>query len=171
MNSTPRVVTARATQCHSTLPSYIVIRRPDESAVECLGDPLLQGLERAIRQGCPELPKQIQRPRHVMYGREPISQELVCPEQVRQIGARVIPARFAGAGCIDRAVIILVARIAQVEPAVARPHLAGASHPRGQDAVEEVDAALDGNEEVRRCADAHQAVSYTHLRAHETDSY
>src|SRR4029077_15308321 len=81
---------------------------------------------------------------------EPIRQQLLGPEEGGEVGPRVVTARLAWAGGVERARLVEVAGVAHVEAALARPELPIACHPRRQDAVEQVDAALDGGEKVGR---------------------
>src|SRR5690606_4153548 len=98
-----------------------------------------------------------------MYGREPRAEDLVALLQMAQIGARVVAARVAVAARIDRTRIRTEAAVADIDHAFAREQLAIARVARRNDAVEHVDAAGDGGDEIARRPDAHE-VARTILR-------
>src|SRR3954447_3073480 len=69
-------------------------------------------------------------------------------EEVPEIRARVMPARVAVAGRIDRSSVLGVARIGDVEPPLACEQLAVPRVARRQHAVEEIDAARYGFHDI-----------------------
>ena len=73
-----------------------------------------------------------------------------------QVGAAVMAAGGAGALLVDRPRVVAMARVAQVELAAAGESLRGAAAARRHHAVEHVDAAFHGADDVGRPADAHQ---------------
>ena len=84
--------------------------------------------------------------------------------QMMQIGARVLRSR-ARALRIERARIVGIAGIAQIEPAAPGEGLVMAPRPRRHHAVEHVDAAGDGLEHILRRAHAHE-IARPILRQH-----
>ena len=91
-----------------------------------------------------------------MTSREAVRQQLLGPEQMRQIGPREPGAEEARAVVLDRRWIIEEASVADVQPTARDPQLAVPRDPRREHAVEQVDAAVDRLEEVRRRAEPHQ---------------
>src|SRR5439155_15739913 len=76
--------------------------------------------------------------------------------QMAQIGARMVPARVTAAALVERPIVFRVAGVLDVETPLAREKLAVAGVPRGQHAVEHVDAACDALDEIPGRAGAHQ---------------
>ena len=86
------------------------------------------------------------------------------PHQMMQIGARVLR-RGACALRIERARVLGIARVAQIEPPAPGEGLAVAARAGRHHAVEHVDAAGDRCEQILRRADAHQ-IARPILRQH-----
>src|ERR671911_1263116 len=88
-DSTLRIVTARATRCailpSCHTPSYAVSR-----ARECRMHRVAQPGEVAIGERCAQAPQELQGPGHVMDRCQPVGEQLPRPEQVCQVGARVV---------------------------------------------------------------------------------
>ncbi len=85
-----------------------------------------------------------------------VGEELLGAEQMGQIGAREVAAEQAAAAFLDRPRVVHELGVAHVEAAAGDPQLAVAGDSGRQDGVEQVDAAMDGLEQVRRRAQAHQ---------------
>src|SRR5213594_1138430 len=119
-------------------------------------DSLSQRSKRPIVEGLADLLQEGLSIGDVVDRGEPIRQQLLGSEEVGEVRPRVVAARLAGAGRVDRTRLVQVARVANVQLPLARPELPIASHPGRQNAVEEVDPAFDGGEEVRWRADPHQ---------------
>src|SRR5688500_5411423 len=79
-----------------------------------------------------------------------------CEVQVPEIRARMVAAGVAGAGRIERPIVLGVTRVLDVDPPLAGEELAVACVPRGHHAVEHVDAAGDTFHQVFRRAGTHQ---------------
>ena len=73
-----------------------------------------------------------------------------------QVGARIVPARGTGAVLVQRARIVGMARVLEVDLSAPGPGLPGPAGARGQHAIHHVDAALHRTDDVVGLADAHQ---------------
>ena len=85
-----------------------------------------------------------------MTSREAVREQLLCAEQMSQIRPREAPAKEARTVLLDRPRIVEERPIPEVQTAARHPQLPVPSHARRQDAVEEVDPALDRLEQVGR---------------------
>ena len=84
------------------------------------------------------------------------AQRLARLDQMMQIGARIVARRRPGALLVERARIVGMAGVAQVDLAEPRERHAVAAVPGRHHAVEHVDAARHRFQHVVRRADAHQ---------------
>ena len=92
-----------------------------------------------------------------MHGQQDGPQHLLLSHQVVQVGARVAPRAYrAGARRVKRAVVVGMAGVLEVEPALAREGRAHARRARGQHAVKHVDAAGHAAHERGGVAHAHE---------------
>ena len=91
-----------------------------------------------------------------MTSREAVREQLLGPEQVGQVGPREAPAEQARTVVLDRLRVVEEAPVAEVQPTARDPQLPVPGDPGRQHAVEQVDPAMDGLEQVRRRAEAHQ---------------
>jgi hypothetical protein len=81
---------------------------------------------------------------------EAVGEEFVGPEEVGEVAATEAAAGAAVAGGIDGTLLVKVPRVAQVDPTTGHPGLAITRDSRGEDGVEEVNAAHDRVNDVER---------------------
>ena len=96
------------------------------------------------------------RKREVVQRQQPQSEQLVLRHEVAQVGAREARAGRARAALLQRALVAGEARVAEIEPPVPCRRRARAAEPRGQHAVEHVDAGADHAQDALGVADAHE---------------
>src|SRR6185437_4083273 len=93
---------------------------------------------------------------YIVQGEKAESQDFIGREQMPEVCAAEAEARGAVTRLVDRPGVQAQARIAHIEPAVARERGAGPAHARGRDAVEEIDAAPYRLNEISRKSDAYE---------------
>ena len=103
---------------------------------------------------------------HVRPAQQHGAEHLAAFHQMMQIGARVLR-RWTGAFRIERAFVLGIFGVAQIEPAAPGEGLVMAARARRHHAVEHVDAAGNGFEQILRRADAHQ-IARPILRQHRS---
>ena len=91
-----------------------------------------------------------------MQAEQAQSEQLLLVDEMTQVCAGEAGAGRAGAILVQRSRIAREAGVVEIEPAVPGVRAAGPAEPRRQDAVEEVDPALDHLEDPLRVADAHE---------------
>src|SRR4029077_20827277 len=89
---------------------------------------------------------------YIVQGKQAKAEDLVRGEEMPDVRARESAARRAVALLVERPLVEAELGPLDVEPAVAREGRAVAPHPRGGDAIEEVDAAAHALDEVFRKA-------------------
>src|SRR5215471_1746903 len=83
---------------------------------------------------------------------EPRAEDLVRALQVMQVSAAEVAAGIAVAAFVERREVVAIARVTDLDVAVAREEPAVARVARGKDAVEHVDSVSDGFRDVLRRA-------------------
>ena len=116
----------------------------------------VEGGERVVQDALPDLAHEPVVEVQVVLPQQLPAQRLVRLRQVVEIGARVVLAGRAGAARVERLVRVLVHAPAQLQVAPRGEDPAALAEGRRQDAVEHVEAAVHGLEQVERRADAHQ---------------
>src|SRR6266481_2905276 len=91
-----------------------------------------------------------------MYGVQVRAQYFAALVQMPQIAAAVVAAGVAGASLLDRARILLMSRVADIDDAGTREQMGIARMARRHDTVEDVDAAPHRLDDVLRPPHAHQ---------------
>src|SRR5579884_1697560 len=116
----------------------------------------LPGEELAALDRLPRAGHEIEQEAQIMQAEEPQAEDLPLVDQVAEVRAAEAGAGGTGAARLERTRVAGEAGVAQVEAALARQRAARPGRPGGQDAVEEVDAALDDLQHPFRVADAHE---------------
>jgi len=80
--------------------------------------------------------------------REAVAEELVGAEQVRDVGAREVPAQAAGTALLDRRAVVKVPGVVDVELPLGHPQRAVPRNARGEHRIEEIDPAVHRIEHV-----------------------
>ena len=128
-----------------------------EVALLQLPTPLLvERGERVVQDALPDLAHQPVVEVQVVLPQQLPAQRLVRLRQVVEIGARVVPAGRAGAGRVEGLVRMLVDTPAELEVPPRGEHPAALAEGRRQDAVEHVDTAVHGLEQIEGRAHAHE---------------
>ena len=98
-----------------------------------------------------------------MRGQQHAPEDLAGAAQMVEIGAAIAGASRAKAFRVERRRVVGVAGVAQIDGALAGKGLGGAARARRQHAIEHVDAAQHGADQIGGFADAHQ-IARTVLR-------
>src|SRR5690625_1556336 len=122
-----------------------------------------EGLELCHEGREPPAPDGVPQPRHqlliimqIMPGQQHRGDDLAGAEDMMQIGAAIAPAARTGAILVQRARIVAMAGIPDIDGPPPREGLPRAAASRRQHAVEHVDAATDSADNIVRLADPHK---------------
>ena len=122
----------------------------------CATPLLVEGGERVVQDALPDLAHEPVVEVQVVLPQQLPAQRLVGLRQVVEIGARVVLAGRAGAGRVEGLVRVLVHAPPELEVAPRGEDPAALAEGRREDAVEHVEAAVHGLEQVERRAHAHE---------------
>src|SRR4029450_174984 len=131
------------------------------------------GIERTAFDGAPEAAHDVLVVLQIVPRQKHRRENLLGAKQMMQIGAAVMAAGGTRALLVDRPVIVAMAGVAQIELTAARKSLRRAAATRRQHAVEHVDAAFHGADDISRPSHAHQVarpVGGQHGRCHIKDT-
>ena len=87
-----------------------------------------------------------------MTSRQAVGEELAGPEEMGEIGPREPPAGQAATVFLDGPRVVAELLVAEIESTAGDPGLAVAGDARREDRVEQVDAPVDGLQEVERAS-------------------
>ena len=116
----------------------------------CCAPLLVQRGERVVQDALPDLAHEPVVEVQVVLAEQVPAQRLVRLRQVVEIGARVVLAGRAGAAGVQRLVRVLVHAAAELQVAPRGEDAAALAEGRRQDAVEHVEPAVHGLEQVER---------------------
>ena len=126
------------------------------SAHEFMPLPFVE-IEKVITQdGISHLLHQPMIERQIVDGQEMPAQDLVGLDEMVQVGARVVPASLTAAMGVDRPLRKLMHGSAQLNLPLRGENDAALRELGGDDAVEHVDAAMNGFQQIDRRAHAHE---------------
>ena len=116
--------------------------------------------EGAFEDGGAEFPHELVVEEDVVFADELPAEGFVGFREVVEVGAGVAGAGGTGADGVEGGVGKFVDAAAELDKAAGGESAAAAGNLRGDDAVEHVDAAVDGFEDVERGADAHEVAGF-----------